>query len=227
MRLQQWPHLVLWDPLWHAVLWDNVEWTAKHESSAPRTHTAPNVTKHWHYLRDYRGTTISTDTMGPGRAQGCRYNGAAGEVRGYVSISGLLRTFSVCQQFLTLPLQVGHKEETLFCSKSNNLLVLLTLSVCWWMEPEWWRSWTEGRAGLAGSLCWYHGCPCVSGNAGAGLGLPGHAVWCSAARKGREKQAGVRNLWRVQPPSKQVVFSAQLKQLQMFGLGLHSPSLNG
>lgn len=33
-------------------------------------------------------------------------------MRGYTSISALLRSFSVCQQFLTVPLQLAHREET-------------------------------------------------------------------------------------------------------------------
>lgn len=148
--------------------------------------------------------TISTDTKGPGWAWGCRYNRGTLEVRGYTPVSTPLRSFSFCQQFLTVPLRLNHKEETNWngCKNKNtnnnsSFSGPLTLSVCWWMEPEWWRSWTEARAGPAGSLCWYHGCPSVSGNAGAGLGLPGHAVRCSAAR--RKKQAEVKNLWRVLP----------------------------
>lgn len=44
------------------------------------------------------------------------------------------------------------------------------------------------RAGPAGSLCWFHGCPSVSGNAGAGLGLPGHAR--STGIKTKENKQG-------------------------------------
>lgn len=168
------------------------------------THTAPNVTKHWHYLRDYGGMTISTDTKVPGRAQGCHCNGGHtwGE-RIHFNISAAQIIFwlsavlngasTACSQRRNSHDQKRCKDEIAknysflsFCPKSNNP-GLLTLSVCWWMEPEWWRSWTEERAGPAGSLCWYRGCPSVSGNAGAGLGLPGHAVRCSAARKGKRK----------------------------------------
>lgn len=48
-----------------------------------------------------------------------------------------------------------------------------------------------GKAAPAGSLCWYRGCPSVSGNAGAGLGLPGRAVGCSTRR--RENKAALEN----------------------------------
>lgn len=143
------------------------------------THTALNVTKHWHYLRHYGGMTIGTHTKGPGRAYGCRYNRAALEVRGYAPITALLNSASSTCCYLIL---------SFWCSaRFICLLGVLTLSACWWMEPEWWRSWTEEMARPAGSLCWYHGCPSVSGNAGAGLGLPGRAVRCSAARKGKEE----------------------------------------
>lgn len=60
----------------------------------------------------------------------------------------------------------------------------LTLSVCLWREPGWWRSWTEERAGPAGSLCWCRGWPSVS--AAAGAGLPAHAVRCSTASGGKQ-----------------------------------------
>lgn len=49
-----------------------------------------------------------------------------------------------------------------------------------------------GKAAPAGSLCWYRGCPSVSGNAGAGLGLPGRAVGCSTRR--RENKAVLETL---------------------------------
>lgn len=49
----------------------------------------------------------------------------------------------------------------------------LTQSVCWWMEPEWWRSWTEERVEPAGSRCWCRGGPFSSGP--AGVGPPGCA----------------------------------------------------
>lgn len=52
-----------------------------------------------------------------------------------------------------------------------------------------------GKAAPAGSLCWYRGCPSVSGNAGAGLGLPGRAVGCSTRRReNKAKKTKGKNL---------------------------------
>lgn len=198
----------------------------------PHTHTAPNVTKPWHYLRDYGGMTISADTKGtrtslrPALQQGhtcgerIHSNISTSQIDSCLSAFPELRLYSsiTASKPSWFTTGAGHKREKLRACSG-----LLTLSVCWWMEPEWWRSLTEGRAGPAGSLCWYRGCSSVSGNAGAGLGLPGRAVRCSTGRKANR----VRKLLGVQASSKQVKFTAWLRQLPLFGLGLHSPRLNG
>lgn len=88
---------------------------------ASPTHTVPNVTKLWHYLRDYRGMIIGTDTKGPGQAWGCRYNRGTLEVRGYTSIIALRRTFSVCQQFLTVLVGLGKRIKNSLNARDANM----------------------------------------------------------------------------------------------------------
>lgn len=46
----------------------------------------------------------------------------------------------------------------------------------------------------------------MSGNAGAGLGLPGRAVRCSAARREKQKECTRLGICRERASSKQVVF---------------------
>lgn len=60
---------------------------------------------------------------------------------------------------------------------------LLTQSVCWWMEPEWWLSWTVVMAMLAVSQCCSHGWPFHCEVAGAGWGLVVHEERYSEKRQ--------------------------------------------
>lgn len=158
------------------------------------------------------GMTAGTETEGPGWDWGCQYNRGTLEVRESPKITALVRRFSVCHQFSAvlnnccfmsyrkekMPLSVASFIKPVctcylylrcWCfTTSFGHCGLLTLSVYLLMEPELWQSWTEERAGPAGSLCWYHDCPFVSGTAGAGLGLLGHAVKCSVKRREEESE---------------------------------------
>lgn len=212
LRLQQWLHLVLWDPRWHAQLWDNTEWTAKHKSQVPHTHTHTHYSKcnetltlpqkqwgawqpaqnHWDqdeteavtitrahlrwenpqrspHLSDNFHSVINSQQ----RSTAVLRHAEKGRKKMPLSVASFIKP--VCTCYLTLPCWCFARS---FCQCS-----LLTLSVYLLMEPELWQSWIEERAGPAGSLCWYHDFPSVSGTAGAGLGLLGHAVKCSVKRR--------------------------------------------
>lgn len=161
------------------------------------------------------GMTAGTETEGPGWDWGCQYNRGTLEVRESPKITALVRRFSVCHQFsavLNNCCFMSYRKEKMphsvasfikpvctcylylrcWCfTTSFGHCGLLTLSVYLLMEPELWQSWTEERAGPAGSLCWYHDCPFVSGTAGAGLGLLGHAVKCSVKRREEESEHSI------------------------------------
>lgn len=76
-------------------------------------------------------------------------------VRGYTPISALVKSFSVCQHFLTEPLQLGHKDKTLIIKIGHKKLLKKsawpTHPICLLVDGAWVMTeldWGEGRA------CW-------------------------------------------------------------------------
>ena len=71
----------------------------------------------------------------------------------------------------------------------TTFLVPLTRCACWWREPVWWRSWTGGRGGPAGSPHCCHGCSSLSETAGA--------AWRCSETRGKHQTERKRHTHRV------------------------------
>lgn len=170
--------------------WDNTEWTEKHESLRLVCACA-----HTHIQKALVSKCNTTLTL-PQRAKGGQSTLTGEQMRartrthtkvlgeGLLVVGGNCPTSVSLGWFCTRTQLLLERRSTKVCRK-----LLLTRSVCWWMEPEWWQSWTVAKAAPAGSLCWCRGWPSVNGNAGAGLGPLGRAAGCSAQAR---RQPGFR-----------------------------------
>lgn len=116
---------------------------------AKPTDIAQNVTKHWHYLRDYRVMTIGMDIKAQGSAWGCHYNTL--EVRGSVSLSVALNNSPNNKQD-TLIVERGKDISMRFLQMSaSSPSTLDTHPICRFVEGAWVMTeldWGDGRA------CW-------------------------------------------------------------------------